>query len=599
MTVIALCSKEIDFLSEIVYTIRMDGAFIYIGGTLLMNSEKTIRDPMYGYITIESPFAQLIDTEEFQRLRNIRQTGYQSLYPSALHNRFVHSLGVFYLGKKALEYFEKNINIQDEPFADWDEIRRTFLTACLLHDVGHSPFSHTGEDYYVKGCDFEEEYAKMMHRPDDWKNWIPINANESKVKCFFVDLSQSKDGTGKSHEAMSTLLGIELCRCYHVQIDEDLFIRAIIGLKYQEDFHSSDKRQVVKNAMISLLNGNLLDVDKLDYVLRDAYVTGYNSLTLDLERLLAGYTIVETVDYTYEVAFKKGALSVIENVIYANDLERRWIQNHPAILYDCWLIDGLLGKFDTAAKEEFVKVELIEGAEEPQFLPIPTIYTKEALSSRGISNGTCKLRLLCDDDIICYAKNIDNSFFSKQYFARHLRYKPLWKTEASFDHLTNGVFGDKLLVEISKSLQRLIGLGETSNGILINSSFVSGLKDQLKKANENHIKSDSYQQALDICNIFSAFQKEERLKDFEFVVLFTRKFQTAYRKTGDLDNMKIELETGLVPLNDVISVQAKGASQSSKLDLFYVYTTAQNIGNRVDIGKRFIDCLRRNYRSSL
>ena len=122
-----------------------------------MNSEKTIRDPMYGYITIESPFAQLIDTEEFQRLRNIRQTGYQSLYPSALHNRFVHSLGVFYLGKKALEYFEKNTNIQDEPFADWDEIRRTFLTACLLHDVGHSPFSHTGEDYYVKGCDFEEE----------------------------------------------------------------------------------------------------------------------------------------------------------------------------------------------------------------------------------------------------------------------------------------------------------------------------------------------------------------------------------------------------------------------------------------------------------
>lgn len=141
----------------------------------------------------------------------------------------------------------------------------------------------------------------------------------------------------------------------------------------------------------------------------------------------------------------------------------------------------------------------------------------------------------------------------------------MWKTEASFDHLTNGVFGDKLLVEISKSLQRLIGLGETSNGILINSSFVSGLKDQLKKANENHIKSDSYQQALDICNIFSAFQEEERLKDFEFVVLFTRKFQTAYRKTGDLDNMKIELETGLVPLNDVISVQAKGASQSSKL----------------------------------
>ena len=113
-----------------------------------MNYAKTIRGPMYGYITIEAPFAQLLDTEEFQRLRNIRQTGYQSLYPSALHNRFVHSLGVFHLGKKALGYFENNINIQNEVIPGWDEIRNTFLTACLLHDVGHSPFSHTGEEYY-------------------------------------------------------------------------------------------------------------------------------------------------------------------------------------------------------------------------------------------------------------------------------------------------------------------------------------------------------------------------------------------------------------------------------------------------------------------
>ena len=87
-----------------------------------MSSSKTIRDPMYGYITIEEPFAQLIDTEEFQRLRNIRQTGYQSLYPSALHNRFVHSLGVFYLGKKALGYFEKNINISEED-PEWKSIK--------------------------------------------------------------------------------------------------------------------------------------------------------------------------------------------------------------------------------------------------------------------------------------------------------------------------------------------------------------------------------------------------------------------------------------------------------------------------------------------
>ena len=73
-----------------------------------MGGEKTIKDPLYGYIKINEEHVKLIDSPEFQRLRNIRQTGYQALYPSALHNRFVHSLGVYYLGKKAINYFFEN-----------------------------------------------------------------------------------------------------------------------------------------------------------------------------------------------------------------------------------------------------------------------------------------------------------------------------------------------------------------------------------------------------------------------------------------------------------------------------------------------------------
>lgn len=566
-----------------------------------MSLTKTIRDPMYGYITIKEPFAQLIDTEEFQRLRNIRQTGYQSLYPSALHNRFVHSLGVFHLGEKALDYFEKNISIILKDCPEWTSIKTTFLAACLLHDVGHSPFSHTGEDYYTKGCNFEQEYAKKMHRPDEWQGWRPQNNEEKKTKNFFLDLSRSTGGTGKPHEAMSTLLGADLCERLGITIDEDLFIRAIIGLKYKEDFSALDKNQVIKNAVISLLNSDLIDVDKLDYVIRDAYVTGYNSLTLDLDRLLAGYTVVETADHSYEIAFKKGALSVIENVIYANDLERRWIQSHPAILYDCWLVGGLLGCFDEYAKKNIIKTTPVDGSASCTTPVQQTIYTKDALSAKGISSTDYRLRLLCDDDIICYGKNLNDSFFSKQYFARFRRYKPLWKTEASFEHLTSGVFGNRLLGEISKSLQSLIGFGSTTDGVLINNDFRDKLEEQLRKANKSEIKgikTNSYQQALDMCNVFTTFASEQELDDFEFVVLFTRKFQSAYRKTVDLDNMKIELETGLVPLNDVISVQAKEVNKNNKLDLFYVYTTANNIGKSPDLGKLFIDCLRRTYKSS-
>ena len=567
-----------------------------------MSSTKTIRDPMYGYITIEEPFAQLIDTEEFQRLRNIRQTGYQSLYPSALHNRFVHSLGVFYLGKKALGYFEKNVNITEE-CAEWKSIKTTFLVACLLHDVGHSPFSHTGEYYYTKGCSFSQEYAKKMNYSEErGQSQEPKSDKELKVQRFFGDLAKSTGGTGKPHEAMSTLLGVDLCKKLDIGIDEDLFIRAIIGLKYKEGYDATNKIQVIKNAMICLLNGDLIDVDKLDYVIRDAYVTGYNSLTLDLERLLAGYTIVETTDHSYEVAFKKGALSVIENVIYANDLERRWIQSHPAILYDCWLVGGLLVCFDEYAKRRIMEASQAKKDEPASAPALGTIYTKEALSAEGISEGDYKLRLLCDDDIICYGKNIDDSFFSKQYFARFRRYKPLWKTEASFEHLTSGVFGSRLLVEISKALQGLTGFGPTSDGILINAEFKANLEEQMRKADKSDIKgisSASYQQALDMCNVFTTFVEEQGLADFEFVVLFTSKFQSAYRKTVDLNNMKVELETGLVPLNDVISVQAKEVNKNNKIDLFYVYTTANNISEGRDLGKLFIDCLRRTYKSLL
>lgn len=73
-------------------------------------SKKQIRDPLYDYITLDDPFVQLVNTPEFQRLRNIRQTSYEALYPSALHNRFVHSLGVFHLGQKAIDYFWINVN---------------------------------------------------------------------------------------------------------------------------------------------------------------------------------------------------------------------------------------------------------------------------------------------------------------------------------------------------------------------------------------------------------------------------------------------------------------------------------------------------------
>lgn len=71
---------------------------------------KRIKDPVYGYIQIPAQYmTEIVDTASFQRLRRIIQTSYSPLYSSAVHNRFVHSLGVYYLGDLTATQINKEI----------------------------------------------------------------------------------------------------------------------------------------------------------------------------------------------------------------------------------------------------------------------------------------------------------------------------------------------------------------------------------------------------------------------------------------------------------------------------------------------------------
>lgn len=300
---------------------------------------KQIKDPVYGYVDIDDIYIQLINTPEFQRLRNVVQTSYQALYPSALHNRFVHSIGVFHLGERAFSCFKSNVTkaFEDYKRRDWERMEKTFLMACLLHDVGHSPFSHTGESFYKN--DFKKEISELL-------------PNEDLEKDISV-------GTGKPHEAMSAIVGLKLLRRFGISksVNEDLFIRSIIGVKYVSE------ERLLENIVIGMLNGSLIDVDKLDYLIRDGYVTGFSTMALDVDRLFSGYTIVDYVDPSASKhrvpAYKRGALSVIENVTFANDLERHWIQNHPTILYDAKLVDLAIANYNIFMKKKYGKI-LIE-----------------------------------------------------------------------------------------------------------------------------------------------------------------------------------------------------------------------------------------------
>ena len=212
---------------------------------------KQIKDPIYGYVSIPEPLLEgVIDSAEFQRLRNIIQTSYASLYPSTLHNRFVHSIGVYHLGCIAAHSITSGNNDIDGKYIDkLEEYAEVFKMACLLHDVGHAPFSHTGEKFYLKGGSRKDLHDEIIRLVED-------EILEEEI-C-------KNDYEAAPHELMSVVIALDN---FSESIPAELrsfFARCITGYKYVEN---CDKDNQIRNCFIELLNSKILDVDKIDYLI--------------------------------------------------------------------------------------------------------------------------------------------------------------------------------------------------------------------------------------------------------------------------------------------------------------------------------------------
>ncbi len=316
--------------------------------TLEWDDQTVFKDTVLGYIYIPKAVAhKLIDHKIFQRLHDVAQTGMATLYPGATHNRFCHSIGVYYLGKQAFQNFQQNVKTQHENIyyqvaeskdnceCVWNRWRFLFEMSCLLHDCGHSPLSHSLEFLYDV-ADSDEGF--------DDGDYSKKTVNEVLLKKFeknnnFEDCFVKKDGAnvyGAPHERMSACLIVleeeqggyqeiirELIQDQMLyfnetyindslqlenQIDEEydddkllsdleFMVRSIIGCPYDE--HSNfwgeeNKHQDIvfqlRNCIIKLLNG-IIDADNIDYSIRDASASGYKSAQVDYERLIKSNTI--------------------------------------------------------------------------------------------------------------------------------------------------------------------------------------------------------------------------------------------------------------------------------------------------------------------
>ncbi len=105
------------------------------------NNYIIIKDPLYKQILVDNYFKKYLDSQQFQRLRNIKQTAFVDyVYPNANHTRFSHSIGAYHLMNKILNNgFFENIS---------KKIKKNLLLAALLHDIGHGPFSHSWEKVF-------------------------------------------------------------------------------------------------------------------------------------------------------------------------------------------------------------------------------------------------------------------------------------------------------------------------------------------------------------------------------------------------------------------------------------------------------------------
>lgn len=230
----------------------------------LFEYTRVFRDPLYGNIPVAYKIIwDLIDTKEVQRLRRIRQlSGVAMVFHTAEHSRFGHALGTYHIANRMINEVEDLKNTLSE------YEKMVFLISALLHDVGHGPFSHAFE--HVFELRHEMITCEMIE-----SNKTEIN----KVLSKYPGLAEDVSGVIK---------------------------------------HSG------KYLLIESLISSQLDVDRLDYLNRDAHFTGATYGVVDVDRLIRIMKIVDG-----RVCYKDKGVHAIENYLMSRYHMYWQIYYHP------------------------------------------------------------------------------------------------------------------------------------------------------------------------------------------------------------------------------------------------------------------------------
>ena len=251
-----------------------------------MARDQRIQDAIHGIIDFQPEIPadktawRLLQTPDFQRLRRITQLGeVEFVFPSATHSRFAHSIGVFHCARKLVERIRREITIRniggkfDQPRAD------TAILAALLHDIGHGPFSHTFE-----------------------------HARE--------DIAKKRNKSFRSHEDFSAQM---------------ITSGDICDILNDGGFYPNDIAKIIRakppNDMYHAIVSGTFDADRLDYMMRDRYMTGVGEAGFDTDWIMDNIRVAHT-ETGHILCLTHKALSAAEEFLLARYYLRKDIYFH-------------------------------------------------------------------------------------------------------------------------------------------------------------------------------------------------------------------------------------------------------------------------------
>ena len=232
---------------------------------------EILRDPVWNNIRVDELTLALLDTDVVQRLRYVRQLGWTYLvYPGATHTRFEHALGTHHLSRRTLAL------LTEADSGSIDERDQAIVrSAALLHDVGHYPFSHALEEI---GALHHEDVARPL-------------ITEGRV----AELLAARLGSGAPQAVFDLIAG------------------------------RSDR------PLQGLISGSL-DLDKIEYLKRDAFMCGVPYGEIDVDRLTNSLVLVEDPHTgRRSIGVREKALSALESLLFAKYQMYRNVYWHHAV----------------------------------------------------------------------------------------------------------------------------------------------------------------------------------------------------------------------------------------------------------------------------